>query len=217
MVNKVTTGLGITLVTRFLWLVTVSAAVLSWQAVNAADAAAGKDKSAVCQGCHGVDGNSYSGEWPNLAAQHETYISKQLRNFQTGERKNDIMTAMVTNLSQEDIADIARYFNQQQIQPQPNEFDANLLGTGRKIFKGGNRYSGVPACSGCHGPHGAGISPSAFPSLAGQKVDYVVKQLTDFRVSKRENDPRSIMQNIASRLTDNEIRSVAAYINSLQR
>ena len=188
-----------------------------WQSASAANAAAGKDKSVACQGCHGVDGNSYSGVWPNLAAQHPSYISKQLLNFQSGERKNETMTGMAAGLSKEDIADIAAYLSQQTIQPEANEFDANVLGTGRKIYKGGNRYSGVPACSGCHGPNGAGISPSAFPSLAGQKVDYIVKQLTDFRNQARENDPRAIMQNVASRMTDNEIKSVAAYINSLKR
>ena len=203
--------ISIKLVTLFV------ATVCLWQNAIAADAAAGKDKSVACQGCHGMDGNSYSGEWPNLAAQHASYISKQSHNFQTGERKNETMTGMAATLSKEDIADIAAYFSQQSIKPEATEIDANLLVSGKKIYKGGNRYSGVPACSGCHGPNGAGISPSAFPSLAGQKVNYIVKQLTDFRDAKRENDPREIMRNIAARLTDNEIKSVAAYINSLSR
>ena len=45
------------------------------------DASKGKEKSQVCQGCHGADGNSYGPEWPNLASQHSTYLVKQIKNF----------------------------------------------------------------------------------------------------------------------------------------
>ncbi|MFV2055086.1 MAG: cytochrome c [Thiohalomonadales bacterium] len=182
----------------------------------AADASAGQQKSSTCQGCHGVDGNSYADNWPNLASQHASYIEKQIRNFQSGKRQDPTMTSMVVGLSEQDIADIAAYFSQQAIVASPAVLvENNLLSNGRKIYKGGNLYSGVPACSGCHGPNGVGIGPSKFPVLAGQKIDYLTKTLRDFRNSTRNNDPRSIMQNISARMTDKEITSVATYINSL--
>ncbi len=182
----------------------------------AGDPAAGKEKSQVCQGCHGVDGNSYGPEWPNLAGQHPSYLIKQIRNFQDGVRTNETMNGMVVGLSKQDIEDIAAYFSSQTLQPLTPETRVEVIKTGRKIYKGGNRYSGVPACAGCHGPNAAGNGPAAFPHLAGQKTTYVVKTLKDFKSGARANDPNEIMRNIATRLTENEITAVAAYLSTLK-
>jgi cytochrome c553 len=180
------------------------------------DAAAGKVKSQVCQGCHGENGNSYGPEWPNLAAQHSSYLIKQIRNFQDGVRTNEIMNGMVAGLTQQDIEDITAYFASQSLEPQVQESDVEIIKTGRKIFKGGNRYTGVPACAGCHGPNGAGNGPAAFPHLAGQKSTYIVKTLKDFQSNARSNDINEIMRNIAAKLTDSEINAVAAYLATLK-
>lgn len=180
------------------------------------DSAAGKEKSQVCQGCHGADGNSYGPEWPNLAQQHVSYISKQLHNFKSGARVNETMSSMVTGLSEQDIKDIASYFSAQTLQPQTPDKNVEVIKTGRKIFKGGNRYTGVPACAGCHGPNAVGNGPAAFPHLAGQKPTYVVKTLHDFKSGQRANDVNEIMRNIASKMTDNEIAAVAAYLATLK-
>ena len=182
----------------------------------AGDPAAGKEKSAVCQGCHGADGNSYGPEWPNLAGQHTSYLVKQILNFQDGTRTNETMNGMVIGLSKQDVEDIAAYFASQSLQPLTPETDVEVIKTGRKIYKGGNRYSGVPACAGCHGPNAAGNSPAAFPHLAGQKTTYVVKTLKDFKSGARANDVNEIMRNIATRLTENEITAVAAYLSTLK-
>jgi cytochrome c553 len=174
----------------------------------AGDPAAGQEKSSTCQGCHGVDGNSYAPNWPNLAGQDHRYIIKQLQDFQSGARKNETMTSMAASLSKEDITDIAAYFSQQKLKTEAGK--AN--NAGRKLYVAGNRYTKVPACASCHGPNGVGNGPGKIPRLAGQKVDYTVKQLQDFRASTRSNDRNSIMQNLASRLTDKEIQNVAAYL-----
>jgi len=182
------------------------------------DATKGKEKSLACQGCHGPDGNSLSDEWPNLAEQHADYLSKQLHNFQSGARKNETMTGMAATVNDEDIKDITAYFSSQKINRAAiaeEKFDPQLLKIGRKIYKGGNIYSGAPACAGCHGPNGAGNAPGKFPRLSGQKITYVTKQLKDFAAATRTNDPRSIMQNVASHLSDKEITAVATYIRSL--
>jgi cytochrome c553 len=141
---------------------------------------------------------------------------KQIADFQSGKRQNETMSSMVSGLSQQDSADIAAYFSQQALVINSSvEQDTALLVLGKKIYKGGNVYSGAPACSSCHGPNGVGISPANFPRLAGQKMDYLIKTLKDFRNATRSNDPRSIMQNVAASLTDNEIKSVASYISTL--
>lgn len=174
----------------------------------AGDMAAGQTKSAVCQGCHGTDGNSYSPEWPNLASQHPSYISKQIMDFQSGARKDDTMSAMVVGLSQEDIADIAAFFSQQPVQG-----DASSKSTaGKKLYEGGNRYNRTPACASCHGPNGVGNGPGAIPSLTGQKAGYTAKALRDFRSGVRANDRNEVMRDIAAKLSDKEIDAVAAYI-----
>jgi len=180
----------------------------------------GKEKSQVCQGCHGTDGNSYGPEWPNLAEQHTSYLTKQINNFQKGERKNETMNSMVAGLGEQDIKDIAAYFSSQLLAPQPaqsdNQQNSELIKTGRKIYKGGNRYSGVPACAGCHGPNAVGNGPAAFPHLAGQKPTYLIKTLTDFKTGARANDPNEIMRNIAAKLTQSEIKAVASYVATLK-
>jgi len=191
-------------------------AVLSFSVLASGDPAAGKEKSQVCQGCHGVDGNSYGPEWPNLAGQHPSYLIKQIRNFQDGVRTNETMNGMVIGLSKQDIEDIAAYFSTQSLQALTPETAVEIIKTGRKIYKGGNRYSGVPACAGCHGPNAAGNGPASFPHLAGQKTTYVVKTLKDFKSGARANDPNEIMRNIATRLTENEITAVAAYLSTLK-
>lgn len=184
---------------------------------NTGDPEAGKQKSQVCQGCHGADGNSYGPEWPNLASQHASYLTKQIRNFKNGVRKNETMNSMAAGLSEQDIKDIAAYFTKQTVSKQEIKANSELIKTGRKIYKGGNRYSGVPACAGCHGPNAVGNGPAAFPYLAGQKPEYLIKTLKDFKSGTRANDPNEIMRNIASRLTESEIKAVATYVAKLQQ
>lgn len=78
---------------------------------HAADIEAGKETAAVCIGCHGVDGHAMNPEWPNLAGQNIKYIENQLRSFQQGIRKNDLMTPMAQSLNAEGVANVAAYFN----------------------------------------------------------------------------------------------------------
>ena len=169
---------------------------------------AGQEKSASCQGCHGPDGNSFSPDWPNLASQNTAYLSKQIRDFQSGDRKDPTMSSMVVGLAQGDINDIAAYFSTQAIKT-----DAQAkTGAGKRLYEGGNRYSRTPACASCHGPNGVGNGPGAIPSLVGQKLGYTTKTLRDFKSGVRSNDSNGMMQAIAAKLSDKEIEAVAAYI-----
>ncbi|NOZ55083.1 MAG: cytochrome c4 [Gammaproteobacteria bacterium] len=186
-------------------------------AASIGDASAGKVKSESCQGCHGIDGNSLSPEWPHLANQHAPYLIKQVKNFQQGSRINETMNAIVDGLSEQDIADMAAYFAAQKIQPSNQSADSTKIQAGRKIYKGGNIYSGFPACASCHGPNGVGNRPANFPNLAGQQQQYLIKTLNDFKSGSRNNDYNEIMRKIAAKMTASEITSVAVYITSLRQ
>lgn len=168
----------------------------------------------VCGACHGADGNSTSPAYPSLAGQHPEYIAKQLAEFKSGARKNAIMAPNVTNLSQDDMLNLAAYFAAQQPKPKMAK-DAALVAEGQKIYRGGNAGSGVPACASCHGPAGTGI-PVQFPRLAGQHNKYVLSQLKNFRSGDRANDGGKMMQVIARKMTDQEMKAVSEYISGLR-
>lgn len=175
---------------------------------------AGKEKSAVCAGCHGADGNSVNPEWPKLAGQNEGYVVKQLTYFKDGERVNETMKGIASNLSEQDREDLAAYFSSQKVQP--GAADPSLVDFGQKIYRSGNASSGVAPCMGCHGPNGAGNPAANYPALRGQNAQYVENQLRGFASGQRHNEnAKKIMQILASRMTDREIRAVASYIQGL--
>lgn len=177
------------------------------------DAEAGKASSAVCAGCHGADGIGTVPAHPNLAAQGAPYLVKQLMEFKSGARENAIMVGMVAALSPDDMQNLAAHYAQQ---PAPTGESANEnLELGRQIYQGGITSIGVPACSGCHAPNGAGNDAAKFPRLGGQKAEYIVKALQDFRSGARANDPGKMMQMVSQRMSDSEIAAVANYVQGL--
>ena len=181
---------------------------------SAADAEAGKTKSATCAACHGADGNSPNSAWPSLAGQHASYIYKQLQDFKAGRRQNAQMSAMVLPLSDEDMRDIAAYYETQTIAGAA--FDVDLIETGENIYRGGITETRVAACMGCHSPSGLGNGPAAWPSLAGQHPEYIVAQLQAFKQGMRENDTGRMMRNVTVRMSEQEMAAVAAYVAGIR-
>jgi len=178
------------------------------------DPEAGKTKSASCAACHGADGNSVNPEWPKLGGQHAGYIVQQLRYFTDGERENATMKGMAAGLSDEDRADLAAYYESQKVNY--GAADPKLVELGELIYRGGNAESGVAPCMGCHGPKGAGNPGANYPALRGQHALYVENQLHGFAEGNRINENSiKMMQIIASRMTNKEIRAVASYIQGL--
>lgn len=186
----------------------VSASVMA-----AGNAAAGKTKSVTCAACHGVDGNSPTDMFPKLAGQGQAYLVKQLAEFKSGVRVNAMMAPMVAGLTDEDMADIAAYFSSMKVTP--GAVSEDLFAAGQKIYRAGNKESGLPACMACHGPTGAGMPAAKWPALSGQHSAYIEAQLKTFADGTRSNDPNSMMRDIASKMKAEEMKAVAAYIAGL--
>ena len=187
---------------------------ISGLAQAAGDAAAGQTKVAVCAGCHGADGNSVAPNFPKLAGQGERYLLKQLNDIKSGNRQVVEMTGILTNVSDEDMADIAAYFSSQSMSV--GATDPAKLAAGQALYRGGKLNEGMPACIGCHSPNGAGNAAAGFPRLGGQHAQYVAKQLTDFREGNRTNDGDTMpMRAIAAKLSNKDIDALSSYIQGL--
>jgi cytochrome c553 len=168
----------------------------------------------LCIACHAIDGNSVVSVNPRLAGQHAAYISKQLNNFKSGLRENIVMAGMVANLTEEDMINLGNYFSEQDILL--SSAQKNGVGSlGENIFRAGIKSKGVAACAGCHGPSGHGI-PDKYPRLNAQHSEYTLAQLNAFRLGLRKNDPEAVMRTIAQKLTEQEMQSVADYIQGLR-
>ena len=169
----------------------------------------------LCAACHGPDGNSINPEWPNLAGQHSKYLVQQLQAFKNGVRKNPNASAMATNLSADDIAALAGYYADQK--PKIGTIGVEQIAAGEKIYRGGDKEKGIPACMACHGPNGAGNPAANYPALRGQHAKYTSTQLEAYRNGERKTgeDRNSIMQTIAAKMSDDDIASVARYLNAL--
>ena len=191
------------------------AAGLTGSVYAGGDATAGKDKSLVCAGCHGTDGNSLAPNFPKLAGQHENYLIKQLKEFKSGVRKDStgMMPGMVAGLSEQDMADISAYFASQNIRA--GTTDNKQLPAGVQLYKAGNTETDISGCMGCHGPDGAGNPDAKFPAIGGQHAGYTAKQLKEFRDGSRTNDTAKMMQNITARMTDADIEALSSYIAGL--
>jgi cytochrome c553 len=167
----------------------------------AADIEKGKNKATFCLHCHGANGNSKSPQYPSLAGQRAAYLEAQLNAFQSGQRTTDtVMQDQVAKLSKEDISNISAYFS---------SLSSESADGGNKSLakQGQNKFA---MCAGCHGQSAQGRA--SFPKLAGQQAEYLEKQLQNFKSRSRKGGP---MNAIASSLSDQDIKEIAAFLNTL--
>jgi cytochrome c553 len=111
------------------------------------------------------------------------------------------------------MADLGAYFAT--LTPAGGFVSKQNLALGERIYRGGNKKTGVPACLACHGPSGAGDPMAGTPRLAGQRAQYTASQLTAFRSGTRSNDRNQMMRGASHRLSDSEIQAVSEYIAGL--
>ena len=177
------------------------------------DPAAGQEKSQTCTACHGQQGVSAVPTFPNLAGQQPDYLIKQITEIRDGVRPVPQMAGIVDNLDEQDIADLAVYYANQD--PNLGQADPELVDRGNALYKAGDLAKGIPACMGCHMPTGVGIDTAKYPALSGQHPEYTVTTLQAFAKGERSNDPNAIMRNIASKMSDADMEAVASYVNGL--
>ena len=185
-------------------------------ALAAGDAERGSTLTATCVACHGNDGNSLAGSFPNIAGQNEKYLLKQLRDMKSGARAQNLMVGIVDTLSDQDMQDLAAFYAGETAAE--SAADPELALQGEHIYRSGIARKGVAACSACHSPTGQGNDLASFPKLAGQWAEYTEAQLKAFRVGERHNDGESKMMRLSAMdLSDAEIAAVASYIAGLRR
>ena len=185
-------------------------------------AADGATKSAVCSSCHGPNGNSSNPDWPRLAGQNAVYIAEQLRLFRSGARDNPVMKPLAATLQDQDIDDIAVYYEAQT--PTGLEADPSYWQAGQALYQHGDPAHEVPACIACHGPVGRGNLAAGYPALRAQHSAYVIKQLKDYASGARYSgaNPEAASRNgvmmftIAKRLTPEQMRDVASYLQGMR-
>lgn len=176
----------------------------------------GKGAAIACASCHGMEGagNSAAG-YPALAQLPQAYFTKQIADFKSGTRSNAVMTPIAKALTPEDAEAAASYYAALPRPQSPSApADAGMVARGENLAVNGAWDRGLPACFKCHAPGGVGVAPS-FPPLAGQHVGYTVSQLQAWKTGKRTNDPLLLMKTVAEKLSDDDMRAVAAYLATL--
>lgn len=184
----------------------------------------------VCAACHGANGISAVPAQPNLGGQSVKYLYKQLVAFKNGDRVNPIMKPYASQLSDQDMANVAGYFASQ---PRWTVGYANpaTADKAQKLYFGGDSKRGLIPCSGCHGGKGNGNQWAGFPRLGGQHPAYIATQLKLFRAAGREDEvadesqvrtndsakkgEKGMMQVVAAKLSDNDIKILSEYIGGL--
>lgn len=197
---------------RLVLILAAGTAVLAWGADEAALMKRGEELAAGrCFLCHGATGDGSSPLYPKLAGQNAEYMVKQLRNFRSRERESSDMRKVVDDMDDAEMQAAAWFFSRQQ-PTRGNSAYAEMRAVGERIYHGGDPARGLKPCRECHGESGAGSA--SLPRIAGQHTLYVETQLTLFEERKRTND-NAQMQDIAKRLTTDEIRALAEYLRGL--
>lgn len=191
-------------------------AVALEQHMGSGDPVLGKRKiqSENCQECHGEFGVGLSLTAPKLAGQYADYIVKQLRNFQSGERKHPVMNAMAEGLNDDDRFDIAAYYASNKTM-QGDGAEENQIA--KDLYFRGDMARNILPCKSCHGETGKGkySVTECYPVIGGQHMIYLREQLRNWRKGERANSPSGVMNAIAKSLSDAEIEALSNYISGL--
>jgi cytochrome c553 len=170
------------------------------------------ERLVVCGSCHNPDGHSVNPDFPKLAGQDRSYMTRQLNDIKTGKRKSVIMSGVISVVDPKEFSALATHFSEQK--PMFGvKADEKTVAAGKEIFMEGITNTAVPACSGCHNDDGSGTDK--YPRLAGQHAPYVLQQLVNLKSGERDNDDRGVMRAVAKRMTEAQMNLVAQYIASM--
>ncbi|MGZ8229872.1 MAG: c-type cytochrome [Burkholderiales bacterium] len=169
-----------------------------------------------CVTCHGQSGQgTRNGYFPRIAGKPAAYLYNQLVAFRDGTRRYPPMNYLVAYLPDPYLREMAEHFSKLRPPFAPNEptqADAATIARGRTIVRVGDPGKGIPACITCHGGGLTGMEPG-IPGLVGLRPTYVAAQLTRWRVGERRAAEPDCMKRIASRLSENDIAAVAAWLS----
>ena len=180
---------------------------------QAQDVKAGEKKIAMCIGCHGIPG--YQATFPEIhkvpmiAGQNAKYIAAALTAYAKGERKHPTMRGIAQSLSEQDIADISAFYEQQAKAPAAGDAAAAPANVAELLNKG--------ACASCHGANFSKPIDGAYPKLAGQHADYLYAALKSYQT---EGNPyvgrgNAIMAGQVKQFSHAELKAIAKYLGSL--
>jgi cytochrome c553 len=175
---------------------------------------AAQSQQGACFRCHGVDGKGDgAAAFPRLTGQVYKYLYDALKDYASGARNNAVMSPIALALTDQQMRDVAAYYAAQRDAPHDPrpEINADQLQYGAALAAVGSATRGVQGCTNCHGIDGAGLPPT-YPYLAGQYANYLEAQLRAWKTGARRGGASGgIMEQIAKRLTDEDIRAVSLY------
>lgn len=162
----------------------------------------------ACFTCHGLQGQGDGVAAPRLAGLDVGYLQKQMEDYAAGVRADDVMTPVARGLRQADRRAVAAWYAS--LPPPP---PAGLPAPAPDIYLRGDPSRAIQPCAACHGPQGEGAGPGG-PALAAQPRAYAEEQIRRWRSGDRRNDPRGVMRSAVARLSDAEIRAIAAWLET---
>jgi cytochrome c553 len=160
---------------------------------------AGKVLAYTCQGCHGIPNykNAFpSYSVPKLGGQNQTYIANALKAYAEGQRAHPTMHSQAITTDAQSRADLAAYFR-----GQPAEPSTQVVGTPPPA---------TGTCVACHGAAGNKTVSDDHPILAGQKADYIVQALKDYKSGKRKN---AVMSGIIGGVNEKDFEAIALFFS----
>ena len=182
------------------------------------DVEAGKQKIAMCIGCHGIPGYQSSfpevHKVPMISGQSGKYIAAALTAYKKGERKHPTMRGIAESLSEKDIADVSAYYEQHgktgaELPAKPSREPSVQVA---ELLKKG-------ACVSCHGDNFAKPIDPSYPKIAGQHADYLFVALKSYKADARNANVgrnNAIMGGIAKQFSNAELKALANYLASVE-
>jgi len=165
----------------------------------------------ACFSCHGLDGMGDGVSVPRLAGLDVGYLQKQLEDYANETRADAVMGPIAKWLDDGDRRAVAAWYA---ALPPPPTDEAGPVAPAPAIYRNGATDRGVIACASCHGETGLGIGRGN-PALAGQPAAYTLEQLRRWKTAERRNDPRGVMADAVAGLSDAEMRTIAAWLETL--
>ena len=188
--------------------------IASAQDAKAGDAKAGEKKAAMCIGCHSIPGYQASfpeiHKVPMIAGQGAKYIVAALGEYKKGDRKHPTMKAIAAPLTDQDMADLAAFYEQLPKEQPTLPAKAEPADQVAELLKKGN-------CVSCHGDNFSKPIDGSYPKLAGQHADYLFVALKAYQTNGNPQVGRSnaIMVGQVKQFSHAELKTIAQYLSTL--